>query len=161
MNAFKTLAILFVATSLAACQKNEMPGDGSFTDCRNCTFTFHQQTGMSGTATGNSDELVFSFKNYWNGRRDSSSPYRGLTFNVPTESTSFHYGKEEITSDKVTYIAMCINCGMIAYQAVDGKISGKKIDNHRWLVEANVTLKATHMDTQDTITFKQYFTKTP
>lgn len=55
---------------------------------------------------------------------------------------------------------MCINCGVIPFEPVDGKISGK-LDNHRWLVEANVVLKAVHTDTRDTMTFKQYFTRVP
>ena len=71
--------------------------------------------------------------------------------------TAFDYGKEEIASDKVDYIVMCINCGTIAYQPMDGKITGKKVRNDQWLVDAKVILEAPGSSRKDTMMFKQYF----
>lgn len=163
MNPFKILAIPFLAISLAACQKSDLPTDASFTDCKNCTFTYQEDARIEGFQVKDGNEVVFTYKNYWTGRGISNDarPNSSLLFEVPSGSTAFDYGKNEIVSDKVTYGVMCINCGVIPFEPVDGKISGKKLDNHRWLVEANVILKAVHTDTRDTMTFKQYFTRVP
>src|SRR5690606_40422631 len=115
MNKFNTLAILFIATCLASCQKDEMPTDENLIDCENCTFTYQENDDRT---------IVFSFREYWRGMKNSSDPYSGLLFEVPSGATAFDYGKEEIASDKVTYNVMCINCGTIPFQPVDVKIIG-------------------------------------
>jgi len=149
---FRILAILFVTTYLASCHKSDLPTDESLIDCENCTFTYQENDGS---------KIVFSFREYWQGKKNSYGPYRGLLFEVPSGSTAFDYGKEDIASDKVNYGVMCVNCNVVPFQPVDGKIIGKKVNSNNWLVEANVILQASNSDTRDTITFKQYFIKVP
>ena len=151
MNKYLVMVMLFVVCTVS-CQKSELPTDESFTDCKNCTFTY-QVTGGSG--------IMFAYKNYWDGHdpHNSGSSYNGLAFEVPSGLTAFDYGKEELISDKVRYIVMCISCGVVPYQPVDGKITGKKVGKNRWLVDANVILEAPNINIRDTMVFKQYFTK--
>jgi len=68
MNPFKILAIPFFAISLAACQKNDLPTDESFTDCKNCTFTYQEDARIEGFQVKDGNEVVFTYKNYWTGR---------------------------------------------------------------------------------------------
>ncbi len=150
MNKYIIMISLFGLACIVSCQKSALPTDENFTDCENCTFTYQEH-----------GEIVFSFREYWDGKKNSSSPYRGLLFEVSAGSTAFDYGKEEITSDKVSYQSMCVYCDVVPLQPVDGKITGKKVDDHRWLVEANVVLAVPNLDVRDTMTFKQYFTKGP
>src|SRR5690606_7869423 len=126
---------------IGSCKKSDLPIDESFTDCENCTYVYQEE--------GN--RIIFSYKK---GRQE-------LQFNVPWGSTGFDYGKDEIISDKVTYYqAGCPVCRLIPLTPVDGKIVGKKITNTKWLAEAEVFLEGRPtLDTRDTITFKQYFTK--
>lgn len=148
---FPILAMLFLAAAAISCKKDELPTDESFTDCKNCTFSYQ---------ASNDDGITFTYKNYWEGDPDDGfSAYRGLVVEAPSGVTTFNYGKEEIISDKVEYIVMCINCTTIPYEAVDGKITGKKVRNDQWLIDANVTLEAPAGGWRDTMVFKQYFTR--
>lgn len=89
---------------------------------------------------------------------DSSTPYSGLSVEVPAGVNAFNYGDKEIASNKVNYFSMCMQCGTIAFEPVGGTIKGRKIDDRTWLLDANVYLES-QTDYSDTIVFKQFFIK--
>jgi hypothetical protein len=79
MNPFKILAIPFLAISLAACQKSDLPTDESFTDCKNCTFTYQEDARIEGFQVKDGNEVVFTYRTI--GREEAS-----VTTPVPFKS---------------------------------------------------------------------------
>lgn len=150
MNKFTLLVITLLLVGIASCKKGEI-GAGS-NKCERCTYTLRENTG-----TGS---LIFEYKHYFfeGSVGGSSTPYRGLSVEVPTGMNVFSYGDKEIVSDKVNYLFMCVNCGAIAFEPVGGVIKGRKIDDRTWLLDANVYL-GSPTEIRDTVVFKQFFTK--
>lgn len=147
MNKYTLLAMVLLAAVMASCKEAD-----ELNHCERCTYTFRANT--------NAGSLIFEYKHYfWEGPvGGSSSPYRGLSIEVPAGMNAFSYGDKEIASDKVNSLLMCVNCGAIAVEPVSGTIKGRKIDERTWLVDANVYLRSAS-EIRDTIMFKQFFTK--
>lgn len=151
MNKFTLLVIALLLAGIASCKKGEI-GDG-LNKCERCSYTFRENAG-----TGS---LIFVYKHYFFEGRvgDPSTPYRGLSVEVPAGMNVFSYGDKEIASDKLNSLFMCVNCGAIAFKPVGGMIKGRKIDDRTWLLDANVFLESEGTDLRDTLVFKQFFTK--
>lgn len=144
------LVMALLVAGLVSCEKGEI-GD-EVNDCKRCTYTFRGNT--------NASSLIFEYKHYFFEGRvgGSSTPYRGLSVEVPAGLDVFSYGDKEIASDKVNALLMCVNCYAVALEPVGGTIKGRKVDERTWLLDAKVYL-GSQSDHRDTIVFKQFFTK--
>ncbi|WP_257667905.1 hypothetical protein [Parapedobacter tibetensis] len=154
--------LLFVfATADLSCDKEKDPFTDltadNLTECASCDFLYQESTRLDGLP-GNA--IVFRYRAYWASADGTSvgPNYSGLSFEIPSDKTSFSYDKSVITTEKVEHVTMCINCGTVNLEPVDGFIKGKKEKNNKWLVEAEVALAAPSGEIIDTVAFKQYFT---
>ena len=142
--------MVVLVAGMAACEKGERVDDLSH--CERCTYTFREDT--------DAGSLIFAYRNYFLEGRigNNSTPHYELAIAVPAGANTFSYSDEEIASDHVNYSVMCMNCGTVPVETVGGTIKGRKINDRKWLLDANVYLESpTHG--RDTLVFKQFFTK--
>lgn len=161
-NLYGTISVLVICTALIiSCEKEKLTNltPDNLTECENCETHFKNSAHLDGRQVVDGEAIVFQYKNYWSADRTDGTPYSGLFFEIPSSRSFFNFDKNTITSEKVAHVTMCPYCNTVPLKPVDGTIRGERINENRWLVEAEVALAGPDGHLMDTVTFKHYFTR--
>lgn len=161
-NLYGTMSALVICTALImSCEKGKLTNltPNNLTECPTCETHFKQSSRLEAVRVIDGEAIVFQYKKYWSDDRADGTPYSGLFFEVPSGRSFFDFDRNTIASEKVIHITMCPYCNTIPLKPVDGTLRGERINENRWLVEAEVALAGPDGRLIDTLTFKHYFTK--
>lgn len=78
-----------------------------------------------------------------------------LTFEIPAGSTSFDYGTTDIQNNVVCYYERYAMTPVNAMRITDGTITGNKVSETTWNIQANVKIP----DVNTSLTINYQFTK--
>jgi|GEM_PF-3749881 len=153
-----TLAI-FVLLQLTACGKKNQQPDMPLTDCpanAGCQYTFYD-TPVANAGTSpqpNPGLLTFLYQQNYNSMCGLQNM---LYFYINTTADSFEISDADI-KNKTYYSTSCVCCDIAPVKTLSGHVTGKKINNDKWLIDANIVLALTDNNKPiDTIIVRQYF----
>ncbi len=161
-NLYQTISVLCVCiTLILSCEKEKLTNltPDNLTECPTCETNFRESSRLEAVHVEDGKAIVFQYKKYWSDNHTDDTPYNGLFFEVPSGRSFFDFDKNTIASEKVIYIIMCPYCNTIPLKPVDGTLRGERINENRWLVEAEIALAGPDGRLLDTLAFKHYFTK--
>lgn len=149
---------LILLLQLSACGKKNQQADEPLTNCpanAGCQYTFFYTPVAYATSPQlNPGLLTFLYQqNYSN----LCGIQNTLTFNINTTADSFELGDADV-ANRAHYSTACVCCDSAPLKALSGHITGKKINNDKWLIDANLVLATTFNNMPvDTIIVRQYF----
>lgn len=164
---YKMAVPISALTLVMACSKNDVKKEitidaKNLTPCpigNTCLYLFTEQADINDTTaflkTG-------AYRIFWNtGTYPGAS--RSLYIKALMQGTSFKLTKADIIAGRVVTLSQCPACYSIPLKPVDGFVKGinttpgKRADQAKWLLEANVILQQVGGVYRDTIYIKQYF----
>ncbi|PTQ98161.1 hypothetical protein C8P68_103321 [Mucilaginibacter yixingensis] len=155
----KSILALLLLLQLAACGKKSEQADGPLTDCpatAGCQYSFYDTPVAYVTTSPQLNPGLLTFL-YQQNYVSPCGLQNRLYFNINTTADNFELGDADVTS-RTSYNTVCPCCDVVSVKALSGHISGKKINNDKWLIDGNVVLATTFNNKPiDTIIVRQYF----
>lgn len=151
---YPIMALLMVSLFTACDKDTTQPDEQSLTGCPvnfTCEYTFS----IPPLTTA---QQVIAF-NYNRSQKSNCELQYKLQFNAVVSNGQIELNSSDIPNSS-TFNTICACCDFYPIKPLSGHITGKQINDDKWLIDANVVLgDANSGKAMDTIKVKQYFIK--